>query len=360
MATVINGSQIKLNDGKVVQASQGGWYDGQQFWGGTLSAPGVINSQSNQQGAGQAVSKEVVQQTNPANWDYIQKQQQSYTGNTQSLPGEAGQSSGLGDMGITAPETINLPQLYENFYKESGIRDIEAELAIKTNEYNSAVAKIKDNPYLSEATMTGRIKKITEKFDADKLNYQNQVATKKADIETRLNLESKQFDINSQVAKQAFEQYQSLLSSGALDNASGEDIANITRSTGLSSSMIQSAIDANKQKNVSISTIQFDDGTNQGFVVINDKTGEIINRQTVGASTKKTGGGTTTTKAEELKQNTANLTQSVKNGITLKSLINSYYPALSVEDIYRIYNQYSPNGKAKETLAEAKQGKFNY
>lgn len=62
---------------------QGGWYSGRQYWGGTLSAPGVINSQSNQSGAGQAVSNEVVKQTNPNNVAYIAQQQQS-TGNNSS------------------------------------------------------------------------------------------------------------------------------------------------------------------------------------------------------------------------------------------------------------------------------------
>lgn len=53
---------------------QGGWYSGRQYWNGTLSAPGVINSQSDQQGAGQAVSQEVISQTNPSNASYIQGQ----------------------------------------------------------------------------------------------------------------------------------------------------------------------------------------------------------------------------------------------------------------------------------------------
>lgn len=44
----------------------GAWYSGRQYWNGTLSSPGVINSQSNQQGAGQAVSPEVVAASNPA------------------------------------------------------------------------------------------------------------------------------------------------------------------------------------------------------------------------------------------------------------------------------------------------------
>src|SRR3990167_653722 len=32
----------------------GGWYSGRQYWNGTLSDPGVIHPQSNQQGAGGA------------------------------------------------------------------------------------------------------------------------------------------------------------------------------------------------------------------------------------------------------------------------------------------------------------------
>jgi hypothetical protein len=45
---------------------QGGWYQGRQFWGGTLSAPGVINSLSDQQGAGKPVSSEVNRQSSVA------------------------------------------------------------------------------------------------------------------------------------------------------------------------------------------------------------------------------------------------------------------------------------------------------
>lgn len=61
MATIIDASsnKIKLDNGSVVTANTGGWYDGQQYWGGTLSQRGVINSLSNQQGAGQRVSDEV-------------------------------------------------------------------------------------------------------------------------------------------------------------------------------------------------------------------------------------------------------------------------------------------------------------
>ena len=91
---------------------------------------------------------------------------------------------------------------------------------------------------------------------------------------------------------QALNQFNSLLQAGALDAATGDDIANITRGTGLSSSMVQAAINANKAKNVQTNATTFDDGTNQGFVVYNSKTGEIISKQNVATSKpKETSGG---------------------------------------------------------------------
>jgi len=73
MATIA-GSQVKLNNGQLVTPSQGAWYDGQQYWGGTLSSAGQINSLSDQKGAGEQVSKEVIAQTNPSNVQYIDSQ----------------------------------------------------------------------------------------------------------------------------------------------------------------------------------------------------------------------------------------------------------------------------------------------
>ncbi len=66
MAQVIDASKnlVKLDNGKTITAQTGGWYDAMQYWGGTLSAPGVINTQSNQQGAGQPVNPTVVAATN--------------------------------------------------------------------------------------------------------------------------------------------------------------------------------------------------------------------------------------------------------------------------------------------------------
>lgn len=61
MAQVLDAGKnlVKLDNGKTITADRGGWYDGQQYWGGTLSQKGVINSLSDQIGAGKAVSAEV-------------------------------------------------------------------------------------------------------------------------------------------------------------------------------------------------------------------------------------------------------------------------------------------------------------
>lgn len=262
--------------------------------------------------------------------------------------------------------TINLPEIYKSLYESSGIKTIEADLAAKTNAYNEQVAKIKDNPYLSEGNMTGRLSKLKDKFNADTALAQNNIAMKKADVETQLNLQTKQFDIESNQAKQAWDQFSTLLSAGALDNASGEDIASITRATGLSSSMIQSAIGISKEKNkpkLNTQVIQVDDGTNVNAVVINQDTGQVINTQVIGQSKpEKTAAGkgasATEIKAQEKSQNTANLMTEIKAKKTLRDLINYWGQVLSIDEIYRLYNSNSPYGKAKETLAEVKQGKF--
>src|SRR3972149_5120240 len=92
MAQVI-GSQVKLDNGKLITPQQGNWYDGQQFWAGTLSAPGQINPRSDQPGAGQYVSEEVNRQSAAAQGvpyqqfsSYLQGQQQKYGAPAPSAP----------------------------------------------------------------------------------------------------------------------------------------------------------------------------------------------------------------------------------------------------------------------------------
>lgn len=308
---------------------QGGWYNGRQYWGGTLSDPNTIHPSSNQIGAGAAVSAETnaqsakVQNVTVPNFNqYLQDQwkrnPQTPSGNITSSTGGgmgAGGASSIGGAINTQSQTtgIDLPSIYKSLYDSSGVSKLEQDLITKTQQYNDAVSKINDNPFLSEATRVGRVQKLTQDFNASISNVKNDIATRKADIETNLNLQAKQYDINSAAATTALNQFNSLLKSGALDNASADDIANITRSTGLSSNMIQSAINANKQSNIKTETIKYDDGTNQGYAIINSQTGEIISRQAVSASEPKkttTSGGITTTQDRNI---TATARKSLKD-----------------------------------------------
>jgi len=254
----------------------------------------------------------------------------------------AGGGSGAGTSALPMfnQPTIDLQKSYETLFAGSGIGDIESTISTKEKARNDALAKINDNPYFSEATRVGRVAKLDQIFQNDTASLRNDVATRKADLETRFGLQTKQFDINSQQAQQAFTQFSSLLSMGALDNASGVDIANLTRATGLSSSQISSAIQATKdakKKDVPTQIIQTDDGTNTGYAVINTQTGEIIKKETVGGSkpekTKATGTGST-------KETKTSETADVKYLIQLYKNANKKNPSWKKGSDLR--KQYSP------------------
>lgn len=360
----------------------GGWYNGRQYWNGTLSEAGVIHPESNQQGAGGAVNPEVVKATNiqqglkpGTNEAYIQQQNQqaqnvpssqpnpNYSGSDGGyLSGGGATPTGASIPTLSATPTLNLPELYKGLYASSGIDKIQADLSEKEKQFIEAKGKTNDNPFISEATRVGRIAKLESLYNERTQSLKNDIATKKADIETQLNLQTKQFDINSETAKQALSTFNTLLESGALNGATGEDIANITRSTGLSSTIINSAIQANKAKNVktSVSTYTSDSGEVTA-VVINADTGAVVSKTSLGRiGNAQNGSSTADKKVLEEQQTQSNLVTDVKKGATLKDLINHYgVPGgLSVDDIYRLYNSNSPYGVAKETLDMAKQGTF--
>ncbi len=277
---------------------QGGWYEGRQYWDGTFSDPGQINKLSNQIGAGQAVSNEVIAQTNPNNVAYIQQQKQSFTptaptstpaATSTPTPQATVTPGGAATASVFSPAPIDLAGTYNSLVSSAGLTEKDAEIATKKQQATEAKAKINDNPFLSEATRVGRVAKIDELANDTISNLQNEVATKRADIQMQLELQTKQFDINSSQAQQNLSQFNSLLSMGALDNASPEEIANITRATGLSSEVIASAINNKKISGYETSTKSFDDGTDEGFIIYTiDPQGNVVSqsRQVTGKSTK--------------------------------------------------------------------------
>jgi hypothetical protein len=358
---------------------QGGWYGGRQYWGGTLSDPGVIHESSNQQGAGQTVSAEVNlqsdtaqgnQQGDIANYLAQQRQQQPTQAAPQQqrvAPGGYGDPGGeIDGSGISGSQpTINLPELYQGLFDQSGINEIDADLATKEREFTEAKAKINDNPFLSEATRVGRVAKMETQFAERTANLRNEAATKRADIETQMNIQTAQFDIESQQAQQAIEQFNSLLSMGALDNATGEAIANITRATGIDSSLIQSAIDASKKQEVDTSAITSTDDNGVTTVsIINSKTGELINQTSLGGVSKvtKSSGGGSTSPAKNTQQtflSDASTSQPINTdqghvGI-FPQLVAQYAPFMTLKAIYDLYLQSEPGQKFGSPSENAKE-----
>lgn len=338
---------------------QGGWYSGRQYWAGTLSEPGAIHPQSDQPGAGQPVSPEVIAQTAPENVQYIEEQKgkaataayapaATYAPGAPSpgVPTPGAPAPGAEMPGITTPETINLPELYKSLYESAGISKLEEEYSTKEKEFIEAKAKINDNPFLSEATRVGRIAKIESLFAERTANLQRDILTKKADVEMQLNLQTKQFDIESTAAQQALDRFNVLLSMGALDDASGEAIASLTRSTGIPSTMIYSAIKASKAKNIQTSVVTWSDGTNDYFVTT-DQYGNIVNRTLIGPTAKEPRIGTATERYQATIRDSA--IADLQAGITSEDFARKYGGSLDDWELMSLYNQYSIYGPMTES-----------
>lgn len=323
MAQVINGVKVYSPEELGIRPpaggfQTGGWYQGRQYWNGTLSEPGVIHPLSNQQGAGQAVSKEVVQQTKPENWEYLQRLRQQ--SNLPPLPQQpkpqqqsrpsfqpqqgTGTNLNIQSMLPQKPK-IDLMALYNKYFNTQEIKDLENKIKQREQAYNDAISQINDNPFYSEATRVGRIAKLTDQYQRDVSLLQDNLAKTKADAQVKMNLETKQYDINSQEYKEKINLLNSFLERGAMVNASGQEIADFAVALGVPTSFIQSIIDkqkeeieyTKKEREAKLKELtkpklitETDNSGNVWVVAIDEYTGDIIKRTSLGQIGKgKTG-----------------------------------------------------------------------
>ncbi len=271
-----------------------------------------INQQALDPGINPADRNGMALQAGYTGWsDYLDQQRYAANANGGSGGGQAQtQTPGItpGQVDAAAAQlgpanTLNLQDSYKKLYDNSGISDVQSQSDALSKQLNdrqvardTALAKINDNPFYSEATRMGRVAKLNDIYNNDattltnqQKELQNSIATKKADVEMQLNLQTKQFDINSQQAQQALSQFNTLLGMGALDKASAQDIANITRSTGLSSNIIMNAINKRNTPDVKPHVVtSTDDNGNVTVSVIDENTGKVIGQNSLGAVDKKT------------------------------------------------------------------------
>jgi hypothetical protein len=260
-----------------------------------------------------------------------------------------GGTTGATGATITQQPTIDLTSIYDNLTNKAGINDLQNQLVQREQAYNLAVSKINDNPYLSEATRVGRIQKLTTDYQNSVKPLQAQIEMATSDVKNRLGMATQQYEYGVQARETALNQFNSLLSSGALVGADASTIAQLAASTGISSSIIQSAITASGKKDVNIQVIKSeDDNGNVVVSVINTDTGDVIKQTSLGQVGTKTkvpsGGGVTPTKVseqqflEEAKTVTGQQTDTGWVG-QFPLLVAKYAPYFTLSKIYQLYSQ---------------------
>lgn len=340
----------------------GGWYSGQQYWNGQFGAPGVIIN-PNQQGAGQAVSNEVVKQTNPNNVGYIAKQSVNPANPVGVAPGQAGGGGVNGSSaGLSMPSapTFDLVGATEAAYNTPEIKAAQEAVTKRQQALADASAGINDNPFYSEATRVGKQAQLTSQANNDIRVQQDLLSTLKADAAIKVNAATGQYNINNEAYKTALTNFNNLVSMGALDNASGQDIANLSIQTGIPSSMIQSIQATSKKKNNPVNVINStDDAGNLNLIAV-DSSGNVVSQTTIPGAGKGKSGSVADQKLADAQQTQQNLINDIQSAVTPRELVPHYggTGGLSIEEIYRLYNAYSPWGPAQESLDEFKEGKF--
>ena len=350
----------------------GGWYSGYQYWKGTFaSQAGQEHPASDSATAGQTVSEEVNTQgdvaqglapgTNQAfiNQQNAQPQQQQQApapAPTPSTPSASSSRTAGSASGISAPEAeVDLTGMFKNLQESSGVTSLQDEYLEKERQFIEAKGKINDNPFLSEATRVGREAKITKLFNERTANIQNEIAMKKADIETQMNLQIKQIDMNSDAVQRNIDNLNNLISIGAFNNATGETIAQWTRLTGITSDLIMSAVNAGKEEDVETS-IRYSvaDSGEETVTVTNSKTGDVINQKSIGfIGNAQTGKADTVSDSEAKQLIKQDLKQEASRGATWDQIYSSGIGYISsVEELYQIYlsaNYYKPTVDQKNS-----------
>lgn len=342
MAKILSGNRIKLDNGQIVQAQEGGWYDARRFLGGTLLNPGEYEP-------GKLTSQEVIAQTSPENVAYVQQQRQKVAQNPEQPVVPTTQPTTpvatTPETAVTSPTpfktqpTIDVQNVYNTAYNTPEITAAQKEIDDAQKAYDEAQAIIDDNPLYSEATRIGKSRKLSDQFEADITRMENKMARLKADAEIKVNVAMKQYDINNQAYKDQLSLFNNLLAAGGLTNASGSDLAGYAVATGIPVSMLESIVSKQKQESVKPQAItSTDNDGNVTVSIVDTMTGKIIGKSSLG----QIGAGKTAT-ATENKQTYYNYAkQDARSGATLQQMLQIYGGYLTPNEIYATHNANSP------------------
>lgn len=207
----------------------------------------------------------------------------------------AGGGTGLNTLSGGGSGSSSLQGIYDTALSNAGVSELEKQLQEKQRARDAALADINDNPFYTEATRVGKISKLNQASENDINTLSDQIKSAKADAQVRLSIANQQFNIDDKLYQRNIQKLNTLISTGAINNASSDEISQIARATGLTTSMIKSIqkqATANKKTQVNTST---DDNGNVTISVFDPATGAVIAQNSLGQiakTSKSTGSGT--------------------------------------------------------------------
>lgn len=206
-------------------------------------------------------------------------------------------SGGAGLPNSPQNQQIDLQKLYDQANNtpeiqaaNTKIKEITDRLTAQRKAVADQESLIADNPRYSASTMTGKISKLRDKAARDEQNIinelnlaQSSLATLQGDAKVKVDIATKQYDINRQDYQDNLARFNMLVSSGALTGSNGADLASIGSSIGLSPSMIQGIIEKQKKDAIKPKVItSTDNNGNVTLVAVDEATGNIISKQSLG------------------------------------------------------------------------------
>lgn len=221
------------------------------------------------------------------------------TAETQAKLGIGGSTSGASGMGANfsgGTPTLDLNKMYADLMNDPELKSLQDELNAKKKAKDEASANINDNPFYSEATRVGKQAKLDEKANDEINTLQYQIDQKKADAQVKINIATQQYNIESQAYQQNLSKLNMLISSGAILNASGSDIAQIAQAVGISTDMVKGIIEATKKGQEKLQMATNDNGD---VTIFDANTGKIIN--TIKGIGNKQGGSSANTDIQKQK-----------------------------------------------------------
>ncbi len=326
---------------------QGGWYSGRQYWGGTLSEPGKIHPQSNQVGAGEAVSEEVTRASSiaagedpEAFGEFIAKERAKTTpqstdeltrhlnrvqaGLKASRSGiETLGTEGLRDQltqGMEYPERLDRREAFEDLRAEQGLAGLEEQLNELKKQGRDTEARLRERKATERGkrvpmnVIQGRLTEVErqEREELDFIQRQQQRITDQ--LNTGYKLVSMYMDFMGQDYDDAVAEYntkfkQNVQVYNLMQQERKEAKANLQMYANAITSGNLSYDNLSMDQKVDIAKLEAQAGMPVGFVsslnlspkdqliTMNEKTGEALimdsggNMQVVQTGLTPTGGG---------------------------------------------------------------------